>query len=62
MLQDANRRALELTDEVGRGGDIEDVVIAEFLALQLFESLVEGTVERGLLVRVLAVAEALGDR
>ena len=61
MLQDANRRALELTDKVGRGGDIEDVVIAEFLALQLFEGLVEGTVERGLLVRVLAVAEALGD-
>ena len=61
VLQDADRRALELADEVGRGGDIEDVVIAEFLALQLFEGLVEGAVERGLLVRVFAVAEALGD-
>ena len=62
VLQDADRRALELADEVGRGGDIEDIVIAEFLALQLFEGLVEGAVERGLLMRVLAVAEALGDR
>ena len=62
MLQDADRRALELADEVGRGGDIEDIVIAEFLALQLFEGFVERAVERGLLVRVLAVAEALGNR
>jgi hypothetical protein len=61
VLQDADRGALELADEVGRGGDIEDVVIAEFLALQLVEGLVERAVEGGLLVRVLAVAEALGD-
>ena len=61
VLQDADRRTLELADEVGRGGDIEDVVIAEFLALELFEGLVERAVERGLLVRVFAVAEALGD-
>ena len=62
VLQDADRRALELADEVGRGGDIEDVIIAELLALELLERLVERAVERGLLVRVLAVAEALGDR
>jgi hypothetical protein len=54
----ADRGALELADEVGRGGDIEDVVIAEFLALQLVEGLVERAVEGGLLVRVLAVARA----
>ena len=61
VLQDADRRALELADEVGRSGDIENIVIAEFLALQLFEGFVERTVERGLLVRVFAVAETLGD-
>jgi len=61
VLQDADGRTLELADEVGRGGDIEDVVIAQFLALELVEGLVERAVERGLLVRVLAVAETLGD-
>jgi hypothetical protein len=40
------------------GADVEDVVVGEFLAVELLEVLVEIAVERGLLVRILAVAEA----
>ena len=61
VLENADGRTFEFADEVSRGGDIEDIVITEFLALELFKGLMERTIERGLLVRVFAVAEALGE-
>ena len=61
VLEDGDGRLGKFLDELGGGGDIEDVVEGEFLAVELLEVLVEIAVERGLLVRVLAVAEAGGD-
>ena len=50
--------SLELLDQLGRGGDVEDVVIGKLLAVELLEMLVEIAVERGRLVRVFAVTQA----
>ena len=38
----------EFLDQLRRGADIEDVVIREFLAVELLEMLVEVPVERAL--------------
>ena len=59
MLQNRDRRALEFPDQVGGRGDVQDIVVAELLALQLLIVVVEGPVERRLLVRVLPVAQGL---
>ena len=61
MLEDRDGGFAELLDQFGRGGDVEDVVIREFLAVEFFEMLVEVAVERRGLVRVLAVAQG-GDQ
>ena len=37
MLEDGNRGALKLTDQVDGRRCVEDVVVAQFLALQLLE-------------------------
>jgi len=59
VLEDGDGRALELVDQVSGRGDVQNVVIAELLALELLEALVEGAVEGGLLVRIFAVAQRL---
>jgi hypothetical protein len=56
MLQDADRGLLEFSDQVGRRGDIEDVVIRKFLTLELRKMVVERAVKRGFLVRVFTVS------
>ena len=61
VLEDGDGGLGEFLDELGGGGDIEDVVEGEFLAVELLEVLVEIAVEGGLLVGVFAVAEAGGD-
>jgi hypothetical protein len=68
VLDDHRRRPGELADEVEGRVEVEDVVVTEFLAVQLLRGCDAGVVgravgvERGLLVRVLAVAEFLvGD-
>jgi hypothetical protein len=59
-LRIATVRFGKLFNQLGRGGDIEDVVIREFLAVELLEMLVPVPVEGSSLVRVLTVAK-LGD-
>ena len=58
----ADGRADEVEDQVGGGLDVEDVGVAQLLALELGEELAEIAVERSLLVRVVAVAEFLFER
>ncbi len=62
VLEDGHGGLLKLADQVSGGGDVDDVVVGKFLALKLLEALVEAPVERGLLVRVLAVAQLLRQR
>ena len=59
MLENRQRGLLEFADQVSGRRDVEDVVITQFLALQLQEMVMERAVERCLLVRVFAVAERL---
>ena len=61
MLEDGDGRLRELADEAGGRGDIEDVIEGEFLAVELFEVVEEVSVEFGLLMGVLTVAEASGE-
>ena len=53
--------ALEFRDQCRGGGEVEDVVIRELLAMELLVVTVELSVQRRLLVRVLAVAQALHE-
>jgi len=62
VLEDRNRRLGKFRDQVRGGADIEDVVIRELLAVELFKIRVEVPVELGLLVRVFAVAQAHLER
>ena len=62
VLEDGDGRLGEFLDQLGGGGDIEDVVVGKFLAVELFEMLVEVAVERGGLVRIFAVAEPRDER
>ena len=62
MLEDGDRGLGELADKAGGCGDVEDVVEGEFLAVKLLEVVKESAVELGLLVGVLAVTEAAGQR
>ena len=57
VLEDGDGRLAELLDQLGRGGDVQDVVIREVLAVELGEVLVECAVERACLVGILAVAQ-----
>ena len=62
VLEDADGGAAEIEDEVGSGLDVEYVRVAEFLALDLGKAGAEIAIERGFLVRVIAVAEFLIER
>ena len=62
VLEDRHRRAGEIENQVRSRLDVEDVGVAEFLALDLGEKVVEMAVERALLVRVVTVAELLFER
>ena len=62
MLENGDGGAHEVEDQVGSGLDVEDVGVAEFLALKLGEELVEFPVERALLVGIVAVAKLLFER
>ena len=59
MLDNDERGAIraERPGDLLRGGEIEDVVVRELLAMELPESVQERAVEGSRLVRVLAVAE-----
>ncbi len=58
VLEDRDGRLGEFLDQVGRGSDVEEVVIGKVLAVQLLEMFLESSVERGGLVRIFAVAQA----
>ena len=62
VLEDRHGRADEVEDQVGCSLDVEDVGVAEFLALDLGEEVGEVAVERALLVRIVAVAQFLFQR
>ena len=62
VLEDGHRGAHEIQDEIRRRLDVENVGVAEFLALHLGEKLAEIPVKRALLVRVVTVAELLFER
>jgi hypothetical protein len=57
VLEDSHRRALKLPDQVGGGGNIDDIVETQLLALELLENLEEAPVQGRLLVRVFAIAK-----
>jgi hypothetical protein len=57
VLQDGDGGAAEFQGDLGGGVDVEDVGVAEVFAVQLDEVVAEVAVERGLLVRVVAVAQ-----
>ena len=48
VLQNGHRRFRKFLDQIGRRGDVEDVVIGKFLAVQFFELVRKGPVERRL--------------
>jgi len=45
VLEDRDRRPLEFADQVGRRRDVQDVVVAELLSLELLVVVVERAVE-----------------
>lgn len=63
MLHDDERGLRELADQTHGRVDVEEVVVRDFLAVELLEQPVQIAVERGGLMRVLAVAQrrALGQ-
>ena len=60
MLENRHRGALKFTDQVGGRGDVQDVVVAKRLALELLKMVVERAIQGSLLVRVFSVAQLLG--
>ena len=67
MLEANGERLVELADDVQGGVGILDVIVRQFLAVQLLGGgqriwhRLQGLVELGLLMRVLTVAEILAD-
>ena len=61
VLEDGDGRLGKLGNQARGGGDVEDVVEGEFLAVELLEVVEESAVELSLLMGVLAVAEATGE-
>src|SRR5262249_56247886 len=57
VLQNCDSRLFEFGDQVGRRGDVENVVKGKVLAVEFFEVLVEIAVERGVLMWVFAVTQ-----
>ena len=57
MLEDGHRCGVEFIDERAGGIDIQEVVVAYFLTVELAELCVEIAVEAGLLVRVLTITK-----
>ena len=62
VLENRNGRLRKFVDEFRGGGNVQDVVEGEFLAVQFLKILVQFPVERRLLVRVLAVTKPPGVR
>ena len=60
VLQDGEGCFLEFVDEVDSRVDVQQVVVRDFLAVNLVEHLVQLSVEVALLVRVFAVAQGGG--
>jgi len=60
VFQNSKCRFVEIVDERNGCVDVQQVVVRNFLALQLFEHFVEVTVEIPSLVRVFTVTQALG--
>ena len=67
MLEANGERLVELTDDVQGGVGILNIIVRQFLAVQLLgggqriRHRLQGLVELGLLMRVLTVAEILAD-
>ena len=57
VLENGHRRFGEFGDEIHRRGDIEDVVVGKFLAVQLLEVIGKFPVKLGLLVRILTITQ-----
>ena len=58
MLKDGDSRLFELSDQIRRCADVENVVEGKFLAVEFFETFVEVAVEHGGLMRIFAVAQS----
>ena len=61
MLENGQGRSVlgEFREQTCRGGQVQNVVVGKFLAAQLLEEIGESSVERGALMRVLAVTQRL---
>ena len=59
VFQNSHGWLLKFADQVSRCGNVDDIVKAELFTLQLLKAIEETTIERGLLVWILAVAQAL---
>ena len=62
VLEDGDGRLGKLAHQAGRRRDIKDVVEGKFLTVELLEVVKEVSIQFGLLVRVLTVAETSGER
>src|SRR5262249_39077566 len=62
VLQNSDGWFGELVDQLRTRRDVEDVIERQLLTVELLEIVVEVTIKRGVLVRVLTVAETGGNR
>ena len=62
VFENGHRRVGEFGDEIHRRGDIEDVVVGKFFAVQLLEVIGKIPVELGLLVRILTITQTRRQR
>ena len=61
MLENCESRLVKLTDERDGRIDVEQIVVADFFAVELIEHLVEISEEAPLLMRILPIAEMHGS-
>ena len=57
MFQDSKCQFVELVDQIDGRVDIEQVVVRDFLTVQLVKHIIEFAIELGNLVRVFTVAQ-----
>ena len=57
MFQNGERQFVKLINQVNGSIDVEQIVVRDFLTVNLFEHIVELTIELSSLVRVFTVAQ-----
>ena len=62
MFQNRHCRFVKVADQAGSRADVESVVERQFLAVEFFKMLLEVAVERGFLMRILAVTQMSNER